>query len=145
MPVYEPDKVVHELLSTVSGLTKATVTLPPFDGNLCLCSSYEVEDNATSKAVFVSPQPGGDNARLCGVANDLRKEYVLVVVRGEPGDEAGALTLARACRDALHCANASSYGYFSCVVMDPQPRPQAVDAGGRRTFSFLAELRRLAG
>lgn len=145
MPTYEPDVAVHNLLgsaATTLGLVKATTTKPPFNGNICLASLYEVQDNAPTKAVFVSSLPGGENQRLCGVTADLRREYVLVTIRGLDHDEAGALALARLCRDTLHCADASSYGYFSCYVQEPQPRPQALDDGRRSVYSLTVEMRR---
>lgn len=140
----DPDAAVHELLdaAVIDGLTKSTRRQPPFNGNLCLCSLVEVEDNGPFPAVFVSPLPGGMNNRFLGTSSDHRVEYVLIEVRGRDHDEAGALALARACWTALNYANATAHGYYCCAPIDPQPQRRGEDAGLRTVLSFQVELRR---
>jgi hypothetical protein len=139
----EPDVAVHDAIAAanIAVLTKATKTLPPFDGNLIRVPAMDPEENTPGLAVFVYGSGGSLDAPFIGGASSHKIEFVNVMVRSEHFDFAGGQTLAKAVRSALHYQPLS--GYYSCTVADAQPTYLGRDERNRHMWSLSVETRRV--
>jgi hypothetical protein len=139
----EPDVAVHETIAaaSISGLTKATRTEPPFNGNLILGPPLGEESNSPGLSVFVLDTGGPLDAPFIGGGKSHRIHAVQVYVRGPRNQYAATMTLAKAVRAALHYATPT--GYYACTCRESAPIYIGRDDYERHGFSINVELRRV--
>ena len=135
-----PDVAVQDLINaaSISGLTKSTAVVAPFDGNLIRVPEIQEAENVSGRAVFVVLDAGGELLPFLGGAASHQVANVRVLVRSEAYDYDGGLTLAQAVHAAVH--DKAPSGYYQC-----RASPLAYEGRDERmhfAWSTVVELRR---
>ncbi len=136
MATAEADAAVLALLAGITSPVALTTNV-----NLFLGPALGPDDTRPQKSVFVTATGGPRNDRLCGTTHDYRILTVQVIVRADPSDYDGGQALARACRDAIHCATIS--GYVDAGVREPDPYYLRTDEDGRHLWTMNVNLTRI--
>jgi hypothetical protein len=135
MPTSEADAAVVTLLDTITASSGYYDALAA-GVNLFLGPVRSPEDGCPRKAVFVEMNRE-TSSRYCGSSSDWREAWVVVYVRGDRSDYTGVAALARACRDAIHCATVT--GYTDCAI-DSGPNFIRTDDTGGIMWTLVARL-----
>lgn len=135
-----PDAAVQDLINAaaISGLTKSTAMVAPFNGNLIRVPELQEAENVAGKAVFVVLDSGGELLPFMGVSTSHQIANVRVLIRSEAYDYDGGLTLAQAVHAACH--DKAPSGYYQC-----RASPLAYEGRDERmhfAWSTIVELRR---
>lgn len=133
MATAEADAAVVTALDAISSPYALTSGI-----NLFLGPPIEPDAGRPSDAVFVTSTGGPLNGRFCGTSSDLRMTTIQVVTRADRANFTAGQAMARACRDALHCAPPT--GYVDCLVREPDPYYLKTDAAGRHFWALNAVL-----
>jgi len=141
----DPEVAVQGAIAAaaIPGLTQATVSVAPFDGNLIVGPLVKTADGApVDPCVFVQSTGGPFCLRFLGMTLEHKGETVQIVTRSAPKDFSGGMALARAVFNAIDYAALT--GYYLCECREAGPVHLGVDEENRHLFSFNINLRRAA-